>query len=373
MEKETLPPSDQAPHIVTMESLASIMPDDDDDDNDNNPNLPQPPDSSDSSSESSSNSKPQAKQRKNRMKLDRKSMLYKTKEKREEAVAKVRQFLGDALIDKIKKDCKTVRERRPILALVALKHNRKDVNNALGIYTNKFEWRKCRIHAHHPGPLEPVRKPLIQRLKIPKELLHNLLNFLNNPGNLQRSAFGTQLRVLLDGRENVELDNVSRMKKLDKLLCDFIMYILSEIEVLTSKDGKEIPEDNHRCTKLDQKAKFLRCMKGRKHEGKCEFTATAASITPNTVRDLVDSLTAGDIKSLSGLDDVKVLKGRDNFIGLRAFANKVCEHGEETKRIIKRIDDCELFHQTDFVPHLQRVGTHKCNCLTCGFNDKGEL
>ena len=165
---------------------------------------------------------------------------------------------------------------------------------------------------------------------------------------------------------------MSWLKKLDKLLCDFSTYILSEIEVLTSKDGKEIPDNNHRCTKLDQKAKFLRCMKGRKHEGKCEFTATA-SISPNTVCTLVDSLTAGDIKSISGLDDVKVLRGRDNFIGLRAFAKKVCEHGEETKRIIERIDDCELFHQTDFAPHLQRVGTHKCNCLTCGLNDKCEL
>jgi hypothetical protein len=364
----TLPPSETPPPLVTKASLASIMPDDDDDD----PNLPQPPDSSNSSSESSSNSESQANQQKYRIKFGRKSMLYKTKKKREEATEKVRQSLGDALFEKIKKDCKTVRERRPILALLALTHNRKDVNNALGIYTNKFEWRKCRIHAHHPGPLKSVRKPLIQRLRIPKKLLHNLLNFLNDPGNLQRSAFGTQLRVLLDGRETCELDNVSRLKKLDKLLCDFITYILSEIEVLTSKDGKEIPEDNHRCNKLDQKAKFLRCMKGRKHEGACEFTATA-SISPSTVRTLVDSLTAGDIKSLSGLDDVKVLKGRDNFIRLRNFAKQVCEHGEETKRIIERIDDCELFHQTDFVPHLQRVGTHKCNCLTCGFNDKGEL
>ena len=306
------------------------------------------------------------------MKLGRKSMLYKTKEKREEAMAKVRQSLGDALVEKIKTDCKTVGDRRPLLALVALKHNRKDVNNALGIYTNKFEWRKCKIHAHHPGPLEPVRKAFVQRLLISKELLHNLLNFLNNPGNLQRSAFGTQLRTLVDGRETCELDNVSRLKKLDKLLCNFITYILSEVEVLASKDGKEIPGDKHRCTKLDQKATFLRCMKGQKHEGRCEFTPTG-SISPTTVRTLVDSLTAGDIKSLSGLDDVKVLKGRDNFIGLREFAKKVCEHGEETNRIIEQINDCELFHQTDFVPHLQRVGTHKCNCLTCGFNDKCEL
>jgi hypothetical protein len=296
---------------VTMASLASIMPGDANDTPSLSPTpLPPPPNSSDPCSESSSDGSEatiKRKRRKNQLQLGRKSMLYKTKKKREEAMANVRQSLGDAIIDKIK-ELKTVRERRPLLALVALKHNRKDVNNALGIYTNRFEWRKCKVHAHHPGPLDPVRKPLIQRLKISKELLYKLLEFLKNPGNLQRSAFGTQIRVLLDGRETCEMDNVSRLKKLDKLLCDFVTYILSEVEVLTAKDGSKIPEDEHRCTNLDQKAKFLRCMKGRKHEGKCEYTATD-SICPNTVRTLVASLTAGDIKSLSGLDDIKVLKG----------------------------------------------------------------
>jgi hypothetical protein len=379
-EETNLPRSVQAPASplanieVTIASLESIMPDDDNDTPTPSPTLLPPPNSSDTRSESSSDGSEatiKRKQRTNQLKLGRKSMLYKTQKKRKEALAKVRQSLGDAIIKKIK-ECKTVRERRPLLALVALKHNRKDVNNALSIYTNRFEWRKCKVHAHHPGPLDPVRKPLIQRLKIPKELLYKLLEFLKNPGNLQRSAFGTQIRVLLDGRETCEMDNVSRLKKLDKLLCDFITYILSEVEVLTAKDGKEIPNDEHRCTKLDPKAKFLRCMKGRKHEGKCEFTATS-SICPETVRTLVASLTAGDIKSLSGLDDVKVVKGRDNFIALREFAKKVCDDGEETKRIIERIDECELYHQTDFVPHLNRIGTHNCNCLTCGFNNTGEF
>jgi hypothetical protein len=158
------------------------------------------------------------------------------------------------------------------------------------------------------------------------------------------------------------------------LLCDFITYILLEVEVLTTKDINEIPEDKHRCTKLDQTAenKFLRCMQGRKHKGNCKFTVTD-SICPDTVCTLVASLTAGDIKSLSGLDDLKVLKGRDNFIGLREFAKKVCDDGEETKRLIEQIDECKVYHQTDFVPHLMRTGSHNCNCLTCGFNETGEL
>jgi hypothetical protein len=136
--------------------------------------------------------------RKNLLKLGRKSMTYKTKKEQEEAMAKMRQSLGDAIIQKIK-ECKTVHEGCPLLALVSLKHNQKDVQNALGIYTNKFEWRKCKVHAPHPGPLDPVHKPLIQHLKISKEPLYKLLEFLKNPENLQRSAFATQVRVLLDG------------------------------------------------------------------------------------------------------------------------------------------------------------------------------
>jgi hypothetical protein len=168
------------------------------------------------------------------------------------------------------------------------------------------------------------------------------------------------------------MDNVSWLKNLDKLLCDFITYILLEVELHTAKGGSKIPEDKHRCTKLDPKGKILQCMKGRKHEGRCEFMATL-SICPNTIHTLVAGLTAGDIKSLSGLDDVKVLKGRDKFIGLQEFAKKVCDDGEETKRIIEHIDECELYHQTNFVPHLNRTGTQNCNCLTCGFDDTGEF
>jgi hypothetical protein len=176
-------------------------------------------------------------------------------------------------------------------------------------------------------------------------------------------------KELLDGFETVEMDNVARLKKLDKLVVNYILAVLSELDIMTTKDGQEVPDSECCCTRLDQKI-FTWCLKDRGHDGKCAFTPKD-SVCPTTVSSLIASLTAGDIKSLSGLDDVKVLKGRDNFKKLQEVAKKVYDPKEE-EAVIKRIDDCELFHQTYYVPHLKQDGLHGCNCLTCGFHDKGE-
>jgi hypothetical protein len=206
-------------------------------------------------------------------------------------------------------------------------------------------------------------------MRVDEKLLHRLLQFLELPGNLQRYAFGTQLRLLLDGLKTVELDKVSRCKKLDKLVADFITSICSEIDIMVD-DEIDLPAAECRCMKME-KSTLRRCMQERHHEGRCKFTPES-TICSTTVWELIQTLTAGDIKSLSGLDDVRVLKGRDNFEALRNIAKRVCRPGEETDSIINSIDGAELFYQTDFVPHLRRSGSHRCNCVTCGFNDSGE-
>jgi hypothetical protein len=360
----------------TIESLAALMAEDD-------RSFSSESSSSDSNSDSSRSSNSSSRARREVRKtahlntkadlnrrLNRKSMTYKSVKKETKAVEAVRTSLGTAMIEHIRTKCKTVKERRPILAVIALNdHKRKDVNNAIRCYINKFEWRKIKIHAKYPGPLKPVKKPLIRRLKIAKELLYKLLAFLNSPGNLQRSAFGSQLKEMLDGSETVVMDRVDRMKNLNKLTSDYITSVFQELDVISTKDGESVPEPECRCKKVDQKT-FRRCLKPHQHDGTCSFTP-AGSVCPSTVQALIESLTAGDIKSLSGLDDIKVLKGRDNFKALREIVNIVCSH-DEAAALLKDIDDTELYHQTDFVPHLEKSGTHKCNCMTCGFNCKGD-
>jgi hypothetical protein len=88
-----------------------------------------------------------------------------------------------------------------------------------------------------------------------------------------------------------------------------------------------------------------------------------------TTAQKVDStLLGGELKSLSGLDDIKVVQGCDNFIHILSLINKLAE--PEESATIKKVDDVELFYKTDFPNHLEREGEHTCCCLTCGFFDK---
>ena len=188
-------------------------------------------------------------------------------------------------------------------------------------------------------------------MRISEDLLQGILEFLEAPGNIQRYAFGSQLRQVLGGDDAVELDNVSWLKKLDKLTGDFIMGLCSKMEAMMADN---LPSSECRCQKTER-GTFRRCMKERGHDGKCAFTPKG-SISATTVRELISCLTAGDIKSLSGLDNVRVLKGRDNFKSLQEISKEVFE-SKEAGAVIKRIDECELYYQTDYIPHLQVVGS----------------
>jgi hypothetical protein len=88
-----------------------------------------------------------------------------------------------------------------------------------------------------------------------------------------------------------------------------------------------------------------------------------------TAKNLISTMTVGDIKRLSGLDDTKVLKGMENFISIRQYAKQY--GGLDCERILQQVDEVELFYKTDYIPHLNRTSDHQCNCLTCGFHDEG--
>jgi hypothetical protein len=91
-----------------------------------------------------------------------------------------------------------------------------------------------------------------------------------------------------------------------------------------------------------------------------------------TAQKVVDTLSGGELKSLSGLDDIKVVQGRKNFIRIRSLIDKLAAP-EESTTMRKQVDDVELFYKTDFQNHLEWEGEHACCCLTCGFFDKSEF
>jgi hypothetical protein len=371
-------PAVAPPPSVTQASLRALMggwsDDDDDDDDDssveqddNDPLGYGAVENETSDVEDEATEQPSSKTKgRQGVKYWRKSMSFKSQEEAKKKIDALERDLGKELGKFIRSaECSTPSDRRPFLAPICEKHSRKTVCNYLNLHICKDEWWRIRIHNRYPGNFKPVEKEKIFRMRISEDLLQGILEFLEAPGNIQWYAFGSQLRKVLGGNDTVELDNVSRLKKLDKLTGDFIMGLCSEMEAMMA-DG--LPSSECRCQKTER-GTFRRCMKGRGHDGKCAFTPKG-SISATTVRELISCLTAGDIKSLSGLDDVRVLKGRDNFKSLRDISKEVFE-SKEAGAIVKRIDDCELYYQTDYIPHLQVVGSQRCNCLTCGFHDAG--
>jgi hypothetical protein len=90
-----------------------------------------------------------------------------------------------------------------------------------------------------------------------------------------------------------------------------------------------------------------------------------------TLTAFIKTLTGHDIKKHSGLDDVKVLKGTENWNRLRRLCNLLAPSVEPRLVMASRIDKLEIFYQKDYTAHLQRIGDHQCHCLTCGFCDTG--
>jgi hypothetical protein len=114
-----------------------------------------------------------------------------------------------------------------------------------------------------------------------------------------------QVREKLGGMDSVHLGNVSRLKNLDKLVGNFIKSIIGEMDTMWTHN---LPETKNHCICFERHVMW-RCMnKERKHSEKCNFTPKG-SVSASTIQDLIQCYMAGDIKSLSGLDDVRVLKG----------------------------------------------------------------
>jgi hypothetical protein len=291
-------------------------------------------------------------------------------------VKAVKADLGQGNIDILKATKKRGSDRRPILAMLRTlekeeddtrRHRKKAVEEAVGIDISDREWKNIGVHARFPGPYKPVEREETFRACVDKGILAKLLEFLSSPGVLQTFAFGTKVMHLFNESQSVVLAKVDRQRQLIILVREFLESIMSELQAL-SQQGAAIPESDLRCQKMDQTTP-RRCMSGRDHCGSCKFTPKS-SVSPSLLRNLMGSLTHGDLKSLSGLDDTKTVCGRENFQKLRDLV-KVFYNPEDWAEKVEAINRVELYYQTDYVGHLQRVGSHGCNCLACGFYNSG--
>ena len=89
---------------------------------------------------------------------------------------------------------------------------------------------------------------------------------------------------------------------------------------------------------------------------------------------ILDALTAGCIKSLAGLDDDDVEKGRNNYTNLRLSVRRMkalcLSHSSYSEEILKLIDESEDFHKSRFIDHIKDPtnSIFTCCCLPCGFH-----
>ena len=99
-------------------------------------------------------------------------------------------------------------------------------------------------------------------------------------------------------------------------------------------------------------------------------------LSPSSIEKVVDAVSSGSLKSLSGLDNEDVEKGHNHFKSLHEFAKILCralrKSDSETEGIVKRLTDAQVFTETSFKEHVKEHGEHICQCLSCGFtSDQG--
>jgi hypothetical protein len=186
----------------------------------------------------------------------------------------------------------------------------------------------------------------------------NLLDFINRPDNTQKYAFGETIRTIIGGQSVKHLDKVVLLQSVRSTALKFITATEQEVQGMDSDEWEG--NESERYNRLE-KYTFRRCT--------CESTQGELHLhSVTTLTSLVGSFSLDEIKSLPGLDDTKVLQGRDNFIRMRELAKSLCTV-EEANELKQKVDASETYHQCYFTSHLQRSGGLSCNCLTCGFRD----
>ena len=293
---------------------------------------------------------------------------------------KLDQTLADRMVQS------TPEDRRMFLAAFT-EHPKPAMERVLRITITDKEWNKAKKHARYPGPYKAAKKTAAEAVfksKVDDRLLQKFCRFLEGPGVLQRYAFGEAIIELCGGSAHVAIDNVDRLQDARTLTSKFLLSV--DAEVMAEGRDELLPDENRcRCVEKDT---LRRCMHQRGHkeaeggEQRCKFTPDG-SLGRTTVLALVNTFTGNDIKKLSGLDDTRVLKGRDNFERARRVAKElydpkvmgVTDEAEKqalrdkVQSTVDRIDSTETFYKTEWYSHVESQAEHGCCCLECGFYD----
>jgi hypothetical protein len=263
------------------------------------------------------------------------------------------------------------RERRPQMSYFTTVFSKPQVERMLGELAvvgegtiSHREWTEARKHAKYPGVGKPIIPVFHRKCRVSNQALISLNEVFSD--SLQRTAFGTKNVKLEAGGMMATIANVKTNRKIPTIEDEFRQKVIPAM--LPFLEGSDLDDlESSCCEKEDRKG--LRCRKEKEHGGNCKFLPSSA-ISEKTIRRILKAITAGECKSLAGLDDDDVEKGAQNFLNLRTLVHKLSaltESSEDT--LLEDIDKAEAFHQADFILHFKgNEEKYKCACLPCGFD-----
>jgi hypothetical protein len=94
-------------------------------------------------------------------------------------------------------------------------------------------------------------------------------------------------------------------------------------------EGDSIPESYYSMLPEDRACdSFCHCLSCHNHTGNCYFTSRKDGCSMTTAQNIVSILTGGKLKSLSGLDDIKVIqeKKKTEYLVFKVQSNSKKEY-----------------------------------------------
>jgi hypothetical protein len=256
-------------------------------------------------------------------------------------VDQVRMEIGDFLLEELK-NLKGGKPRRPILSIIAGEGwvTKPVLERATGIKIGDKEMRKIKLHSRYPGKMKPALEAQVFQRRIPGSTLTALMYSLESGGKLQRNAFRTKLIEILGGHAKVTIGNIERSQKVSRLAASFVLELFDEASEI-EKGKLVVPAD--RCLKLERDS-YRQCLHVSGHGGNCKFTPKG-SLSMTKASELIKLLTGENVKKLSGLDDLKVEQGQENFAAMREYVDKLfgVEDPEEAMALKKESPLLKIF------------------------------
>ena len=266
--------------------------------------------------------------------------------------------------------------RRPLLSIVtkhATRHQAKILLQRSKDVTKK-EWTAARKHCRFPGAGRPVLpKPKYFRKKLNEETIADFLQWLHANDYIQNVAFGHKVVSYCNG-VHTAIEAVKLTSNQRQIVRDYASEWHNNDESMPStenngEDSNELEsrrqieeedmnflETNDQCCVICPKTR-TRCFREKNHEGRHRFTPKGR-LGPSTIEKLLSSMTAGKIKSLTGLDDTDTATGFENFENMKALIKTLSDVGRSpdlsntAKNLMTQVDSVAQFHKIGFPRHL---------------------